>query len=380
MSDATNSWYCPLPFKHAFVDSTGVSACCNTQRHPVDLGSWHNHPALKKLQDHFLAKEIPNECRNCVSQETTQGRSLRTDSLRDYENQFFTETKIDFIDYRSSNICNFKCRSCEPSFSHGIAQEVQKYESLTKFYTRLDTKTVSVTDNNHKWIIENLGQLRRLMFTGGEPTVIPEIKTLIQEIIKNHTDIQILITSNASFTDPFWFEITNKINNIHWTLSIDAVGAAAEIIRNGTEWPIVANNVEWLAKNAHSLDINTVVSSLNVLQLKSVLQFVRKIQKLSTSESNDIGCRHQFYVCQRPYYLAADNWPIHLQNQVEEYLLECSKLELDSEQASMIEGLRKQISVNEFDPNLWQLGQKFNLTLDQIRQQDHTKLFQSELV
>jgi hypothetical protein len=45
----------------------------------------------------------------------------------------------------------------------------------------------------------------------------------------------------------------------------------------------------------------------------------------------------------------------------------------------MIEGLRKQISVNEFDPNLWQLGQKFNLTLDQIRQQDHTKLFQSEL-
>jgi sulfatase maturation enzyme AslB (radical SAM superfamily) len=218
------------------------------------------------------------------------------------------------------------------------------------------------------------------MFTGGEPTVIPEIKTLVQEIIKNHSDIQILITSNASFTDPFWFDITKKISNIHWTLSIDAVGSAAEIIRNGTEWPIVANNAEWLAKNAPSLDINTVVSSLNVLQLKPVLQFVRKIQQLSVTESNDIGCRHQFYVCQRPYYLAADNWPIYLQNQVEEYLLECSKLDLDAEQANMIEGLRKQISINEFDPNLWQLGQKFNLTLDQIRQQDHTKLFQSELV
>ena len=380
MSDATNSWYCPLPFKHAFVDSTGVSACCNTQRHPVDLSSWHNHPALKKLQDQFLAKEVPADCWACVTQENTQGRSLRTDSLRDYENQFFTETKIDFIDYRSSNICNFKCRSCEPTFSHGIAQEVRKHESLTKFYTRLDTKTVSVTDNNHRWIIENLGQLRRLMFTGGEPTVIPEIKTLIQEIIKNHSDIQILITSNASFTDPFWFDITKKISNIHWTLSIDAVGAAAEIIRNGTEWSIVANNAEWLAKNAPSLDINTVVSSLNALQIKPLLQFVRKMQQLSATESNDIGCRHQFYVCQRPYYLAADNWPIYLQNQVEEYLLECSKLDLDTEQANMIEGLRKQISINEFDPNLWQLGQKFNLTLDQIRQQDHTKLFQSELV
>jgi organic radical activating enzyme len=327
-----------------------------------------------------LAKEVPADCWACVTQENTQGRSLRTDSLRDYENQFFTETKIDFIDYRSSNICNFKCRSCEPTFSHGIAQEVRKHESLTKFYTRLDTKTVSVTDNNHRWIIENLGQLRRLMFTGGEPTVIPEIKTLIQEIIKNHSDIQILITSNASFTDPFWFDITKKISNIHWTLSIDAVGAAAEIIRNGTEWSIVANNAEWLAKNAPSLDINTVVSSLNALQIKPLLQFVRKMQQLSATESNDIGCRHQFYVCQRPYYLAADNWPIYLQNQVEEYLLECSKLDLDTEQANMIEGLRKQISINEFDPNLWQLGQKFNLTLDQIRQQDHTKLFQSELV
>jgi sulfatase maturation enzyme AslB (radical SAM superfamily) len=352
----------------------------------VSLTDWPDHPELKKLQQEFLSGVIPKQCQPCVNQERTQGRSLRTDSNKDYNNEFITETCIDFIDYRSSNICNFKCRSCDPWFSHGIAQEARNNPELIQIYGAIsqpDTKTVSVTSENSKWIVDNLSQIKRLMFTGGEPTVIPEIKLILQEIAKNHNTIQVMLTSNASFTDSFWYDITDKIDNLHWTLSLDAVGSAAEIVRHGTDWNIVSRNAEWLAKHANSLDINTVVSNLNLLQLGPLLKFVRQLQQisiLSSGDPNNLGCRHQFYVCQRPYYLSADNWPDKKRDFVLSYLNQCLNQNLDAEQTNMLQGLINQIKSSDFDLELWNKNLQFNGTLDQIRNQDHTKLFKFEMI
>ena len=68
------------------------------------------------------------------------------------------------------------------------------------------------------------------------------IKEIINEVAKKYKDINIMITSNASFLDNFWFDITRQLGNIHWTISIDAVGSAAEIIRHGTDWQVVESN------------------------------------------------------------------------------------------------------------------------------------------
>jgi len=225
------SWYCPLPFKHAYIDSTGIAACCQTPRYQISLDEFSTHPHLVKLQQDLLAGNKPATCNTCIQSEQQYGTSLRTDSNRDYNNQIFDQHKIDFIDFRSINICNFKCRSCSPQFSHGITQEINKYPELQKFFGRPPaSKTVSVTDINVDWIMRNLGSLKRIMFTGGEPTVIPGVKDLIKLIKKDYKDIAVLITSNASFQDDFWFEITEQLPNLHWTVSIDAVGPAAEVV------------------------------------------------------------------------------------------------------------------------------------------------------
>jgi sulfatase maturation enzyme AslB (radical SAM superfamily) len=335
------------------------------------------------MQQELLNNQTPLGCQGCYKQEQTQGRSQRVDSLQDYNNQIFTKTEIDFVDYRSSNICNFKCRSCNPEFSHGIANERRTHDSLKSFYRIIDTKTVSVTEHNHEWIINNLGQIKRLMFTGGEPTVIPEIKNIISEVISKYSNqIQILITSNASFSDDFWYDITKKINNLHWTISIDAVGSAAEIIRHGTNWPVIEHNARWLAKHANSLDINTVVSNLNIFQLMPLLKFGRELQINSITpmgRHGDIGCRHQFAVSQRPYRLSADNLSPELRIRAIEYLTECTNLDLDSEQSNMLHGLLKQIKQSKFDPALWSQSQEFNQVLDLIRNENHCVLFEEDL-
>jgi sulfatase maturation enzyme AslB (radical SAM superfamily) len=335
----------------------------------MNIQHWIQSSELKNIQSQLTQGQVPVGCSVCVRQEKTQGHSLRTESLRDYGQQYFTDTDIDFVDYRASNICNFKCRSCNPEFSHGIAQEVKTHPKLEKFFKSIDSKSVAVTDTNQEWILNNLSQLNRLMLTGGEPTVMPGIKEIINEVATNHADrINILITTNGSFTDVFWKDITKKIKNLHWTVSIDAIGDAAAIVRHGTDWSQVESNVNWLAEHSTSLNINTVISNLNVLQLMPVLKFVRDIQKHRL-------CRHQFFKISRPNWLAADNWPPELIPRIKQYLDQCLSQDLDTEQNQTISALLEQINASIFSLTLWNQSTMYNQELDRIRKQDHISLF-----
>lgn len=374
----TKDWYCPLPFKHAYVDSSGVAVCCQAPRQPIALQDWADSQYLKGFQSDMLSGVMPVACQGCGKQEQTQGRSLRTDALKDYNHQRFEHTGIDFVDYRSNNICNFKCRTCEPAFSHGIAVETKNNSVLKKFYKLAPEKTVRVTEQNANWIHQNIDVIKRLMITGGEPTFMPEVRKIVERVVYDGLDTDLMITTNASFVDDFWFEATRRHNRLHWTVSIDAVGPAAEIIRHGTQWNLIEKNVRWLASHAASMDVNTVVSNLNVLQLLPLLKFVREIQHDSRSPRGlhgDQGARHQFHVCQRPYYLAADNWPDKLKESVLNHLQQCQNLNLDSEQAAMVQGLSNAIAQSCFDPDLWQLSQQYNQELDTIRNQNYNMLY-----
>jgi hypothetical protein len=348
----------------------------------VSLDDWSTNPALLKLQQELLAGTIPKTCQSCVRQESAYGSSLRTNSNRDYDNQVFTDTKIDFIDFRSVNICNFKCRSCNPVFSHGISQEVNNYPELQKFLgSPTNSKTASVTDANIDWIMRNLGSLKRIMFTGGEPTVIPGVRDLINRIRQDHKDLKVLITTNASFQDDFWFEITEQLPNLHWTVSVDAVGPAAEIVRHGSDWTVIERNVTWLAHHAASLDINSVVSNISVFGMKPLLEFAVRMQEIGRTlnpRQGWYGIRHQFHVCQRPYRLSADNLTEEMLGRAAVYLKSCLDLSLDDEQKTTVVGLIKQIESAEFDPKIWEESLHYNQILNEIRNEDHLTLFQEQ--
>ena len=321
---------------------------------------------------------MPGVCSGCQQQESTLGRSLRTDSQQDYSYQRFVDTKIDFVDYRASNICNFKCRSCEPVFSHGIAAEARNNTVIAKYYPVVDTKTVSMDATNIEWVRENLTQIKRLMITGGEPTYMPEIQLLVENIVYDQLDIDVMITTNASFVNDFWCEATRLYPKLHWTVSLDAVGSAAEIVRHGTKWSLVERNVRWLSQHAASMNINTVVTNLNVMQLAPLLTFVHEIQQESKTprgRHGDKGCRHQFHVSQRPYYLAVDNLSQELQDRAIRHLAQCLTLDLDAEQARTIRGVLEQVQHAEFDAALWQRSVVFNTELDRIRGQNYLSLY-----
>lgn len=369
-----NLWYCVAPFRQVFIDNNGVSACCQIPRQPGTLADWYASTELAQLQHQLLAGIKPSVCHRCVTQEAQTGNSLRIENNRDYNNEIFTDTVMNFIDYRASNICNFSCRSCGPDFSNKIARESEKSVKLQKFYQAKPDKVARVDEANFTYVIENLDSVDRLMFTGGEPTKMPEVKSMLTEVIKRAANrIGVLITTNGSFDDDFWYELSNRIPNLHWTLSLDAVGEAAEIIRHGTVWSQIEYNARWLATHAASFSVNTTVTNISLFQIKPLLRFVAEL-KANANGYN--GCNHRFHISLRPFRLAADNLSPELLEQAKMYIQNCidDGPWLDS-QITVLNQLHNLLTSATFHPKLWSISQEFNEELDHLRHQSYQTLF-----
>ena len=289
-----------------------------------------------------------------------------------------SETVIDFVDYRSSNVCNFKCRSCEPFYSNGIAQEAKKHIPLQQYYRNLpEGKIAPTSDLDKKWILDNIHQIKRLMFTGGEPTKIPEVREIVEEIrsIKN-CDVNLMFTSNASFTDDYWFEITEKMKNIHWTLSLDAVGAPAEIIRHGTDWPVVSKNIETLFDISPSVNIGTVITNLSFFCIDDLFVYANELLRKYAHRPN--GRTHLIALCEWPRYFSPFVWNEELLEKAKKYISQIESMQdLQPSQITAIHSLKHGLSQTQADLRNWQTFQEYNKQLDIIRQQDHTQIFQT---
>ena len=368
-----DDFYCVAPFRQVYIDSTGVSSCCRLPRQVTTLQQWENNKFLKKIQQQTRQGQWPIECNSCQKEEKLYNTSLRVQSNADYDQQY-TDTQIDFIDYRSENLCNFRCRSCEPRFSHLIAKESEDNpEILSKFFPIVQKKYITVDDTNHQWILDNLRQIRRLMFTGGEPTVIPKVKLILQEVLdQQHKDLLILITTNGSFQDDFWYNLTEKMPSLHWTLSIDAIGAAASIIRDGSDWSQIEHNARWLAKNSSSFMINSVISNLSLFQLWPLLDFVKDLKQQSNGRN---GCDHRFHIVRGDHHLSVHNLDDRLKTQAIEYMTQCQQQPWDASIQTMLQHLKDQIIKSRFNQHQWQQSLKYNQELDRLRGQDHSQLF-----
>lgn len=366
--------YCPLPFRHLFVEPRGIKPCCsytNLYQHGID--SWINSDELKNLQHNILTGKIDPGCEYCINAEKKSSSGTRLEALSSYGQLSDHTTQIDYIDYRASNICNFRCRSCDPFYSNGIAQEARRHPELQTFYAIPDNKIAPTTQADKKWILENLSKIKKLMFTGGEPTKIPEVREIIelirQEKIK---DINLLITSNASFDDDYWFSITEEMPNLHWTLSLDAVGDRAEIIRDGTRWSRVKDNIERMFDISHSVNIGTVVTNLSLLGLGELFDFVNGLEKKYSHRAN--GRTQLIEVCAWPDQLSPYNWPEEKKPRIISYLRSLLEQELQEKQRQIVTNLIDTISVQTFDPVLWQNTLDFNQAIDAARDQSSMPL------
>jgi sulfatase maturation enzyme AslB (radical SAM superfamily) len=308
-------FFCPLPWIHQFIEPNGIKYCCSSNEKiittPIDFAK---SEYINLVKDTIRNGRIPSGCHACVKQEQRGLLNTRTLALRDWPYTIDTvPDHIEYLDLRYNNNCNFSCRTCEPAYSTQIARENMLYPELQKYYT----STADSTDVNVIDAIQSFTNLKRINFTGGEPLLIKENFVILEHLIaQNRTDVQLLITTNASVINTKMIRLFKQFKDVHWTISLDGVEAVAEYIRHGTVWATVNNNVRQILNLKQSVSINCTVSAYSILDLSNLVKYYLDLKQ----EYNNQPFEIMFSVVQFPARLAPTSLPLELKDRALNHL------------------------------------------------------------
>jgi hypothetical protein len=290
--------FCMAPWTHIHTTPTGVvTPCCISKACGSQIGMADartsslmdavNCDQMKQLRLDMLNGVKNPECNVCHSHEEQGVKSFRMNMNADFANHFdeliehtntdgsLNEFQMKYFDIRFSNICNFKCRTCNSSFSTQWEQEDLK---AGLFHARIVPK-----NDNPEFLSDVIGQIEHMekaYFAGGEPLITEEHYILLEEMIKQgRTDIKLSYNTNLSnlkFKNKDLLSLWKNFDNpIYISASIDHYGERAEYIRSGTDWGKVEANFKKAKKTPYiNLQMNTVLSVFNYLTLYDFYKYL----------------------------------------------------------------------------------------------------------
>lgn len=292
--DETN--LCPLPWMHAAISGVGdLRQCCMNKTflgtvQTQKISTVLNSPASVALKEEFLKGSKPSDCSRCWEIESHGLRSIRQDALKFYGKKFFTEwlddIKLRSVDMKLGNVCNFKCRNCNPQGSSLIASEQLKHADTESKIIQLRS-----TITRGRWFEDTIEfindfeevipDLENIELYGGEPLLMKQLPKLLQNIIDTDRakDIRIHFNTNGSLYPTETINMLKQFRSVDIGISIDNIGKRFELERGGS-WASVEKNVLQLLDQANDqfvVYIFTTVSIQNVLYLDQLINWANKI-------------------------------------------------------------------------------------------------------
>lgn len=292
------------PWTHLFLNpDSNARPCCIAEG---NFGNYNDTPSVDQLinstQMNKLRLDMLNgventACENCYVHERQGIRSLRNLINSDQQEHTaeldktnldgsISEFKMRYFDFRFSNICNMKCRSCGSWFSSLWEQEDLKTKKLAAPLIKIDNKPALYKD-----IEQHIDNFNVLYFAGGEPLITEDHYTVLEDLIRrNKTDVVLRYSTNLSvlkFKDKDLLDLwSNFKKNIELYASVDHYGERAEYIRHGTDWGVVESNLHTVKKLPNiTFRINSVLSIYNYLTFGDLYMYLIK-QGLYTPKDN----------------------------------------------------------------------------------------------
>ena len=283
---------CVLPWIHLNVETNGdVYPCCQSDLSLPPLGNLNRNTVSEirngnkfvELRQQMLNGQEPSYCKGCYEREEKFPSSMQSKRIRENKQwekfQLLTNTptvddKLFYLDVRYSNVCNFKCRSCDPSGSHSIAAEQQKLglNFDSSIIRRFDSKSL------FEAIDDNISNLEEIYFVGGEPLLMEEHYTLLDKLIAaGNTSVRLRYNTNLSrfdFKSKNVLEYWKNFNSILVNASLDHYDYKLEYIRNGADWNVIKQNLKDL-KNLPSvkLQIHWLMSVFNATDIFEIFDY-----------------------------------------------------------------------------------------------------------
>lgn len=318
--------FCPYPWIHVMTQPTGtVSWCCvardnfkNDDGSMFDLNkgdrieSVWNNDHMRKIRKQMLDGEVVKGCEHCYDLEDMGFPSYRTNYIRDWfeysdrgeeivkrieqskRNGHRVEDPPMYLDFRLGNMCNLKCRMCQPQNSSQINKEYVKMEKADPEagqFIRDNFTWGHFAENITPWqddpeflrqVEEWLPGVNKLYFTGGEPTIIERVYWIMEKCVEMGIakDIELVFNSNMTNIQKRFLDLIEQFKNVLMCISVDAYGHENEYIRGASHWSKVEEN---LRKYCASDVIGTVLFSpviqiYNVLTIGKLLDFCEELE------------------------------------------------------------------------------------------------------
>ena len=269
MTKKVSKTFCVLPFMHAAVNpGGGFRVCCNSNpaNNKVlkddgsgkayrifkdDINEMWNSKWMQDIRQEFIDGKRPETCQRCFREEDAGVRSPRIGYnekwLKDNV-KIEKEIPLDvrYVDLRLGNLCNLKCRMCNPWSSSMWVKDWNKVvpgqtgltpnEPLTK--EQFDYMEVMKEWPDRKQtgvnFVEIAQTIEEIYLTGGEPTLATSQYALFDYCIEKGIAKKIKLKYNTNLTNipqkmvDYW----KHFKGVQLNTSIDATGARDRYIRS----------------------------------------------------------------------------------------------------------------------------------------------------
>ena len=313
---------------------TGLThSCHHPTPHKIDLeelkknpGALHNTSVKKKARKQMLNGERPAECDYCwriednakeTGSETYSDRvykSLDSWSIGEHDKIINLTGEEDdiyptYLEVSFSNVCNFKCSYCNPSFSSKWVQEIKNHGWYTlpeEGYNFTDNVQIPESEDNPytdafwKWFPKAKEHLHTLRITGGEPLMSKHTFKLLEEIRDNPTpDMELSINTNGNAPAKNWkrfldiiTDICNqdKVKKFTLFISCEGWGERSEYSRDGMDFDEFRKNVEAFLRSTHNTRL-VFMSAFNLFAVSNFMPFLHYTLQLK-KEFNFNGLLH----------------------------------------------------------------------------------------
>ena len=358
-----NKSMCAIPFVSTMINTdTTVRYCCMvkgranvvskntgeayTCRDNFIEDAWNSESIRDIRRKMINAESIPG-CAVCYQQEDDNKMSNRQHSLREWSQRLgteelrqiiesagevdgFVETAPVYLDLRLGNLCNLKCRMCNPWNSSQIVKEHTDLVNRRSDYADVWQKTFGKFpekvmedqpwfDHDILWgqVISLIPTLKKVYMTGGEPTLIKNNYKFMEECIRQgRRDITLFFNTNCTNINPKFFELISQFDAVNINASIDGIGAVTEYIRAPSKWSQVSKNIEKFAQmsNVH-LGITPTIQVYNAFDVVNILTWVDDLRE---KYSKDIFI--DFLINHHPVHLSALILPDDLRKEAVELI------------------------------------------------------------
>ncbi len=266
---------CILPWIHVHVwPNNDAFPCCITN-HKIgntkgkELKEVWNTEEFKKIRKDMIEDREPDACKTCYMIEKNGQHSFRKHSNNVFKNHFhkILETKPDghlekmdlrYWDFRFSNVCNFKCRSCGPQLSSGWYPDAKEMDRLDKKEEGVIIKTGNLPPDIPQKDDARLIQLwedlephfetvEEIYFAGGEPLLMEEHYRILNRLVEDGRTEEVTLKYNSNFSTMAYkktnvLDLWPKFKHVEVGASLDGYGERGEFVRSGTDWNEIVTN------------------------------------------------------------------------------------------------------------------------------------------